>query len=597
MEWLKHSPVFESDQLNPVIIEYSPWSGHRLFAYDYVSALKPEVIVELGSFYGCSSFAFLQAVKDNKLETAFYAVDTWEGDSFTENDYKEDIYSEYVKIQNRCFKDQHSKTLRMTFDEAVLQFEDHSIDLLHIDGSHSYEDVKHDYDTWREKVKKSGAIFFHDIGTDLLDGKTLGSHRFWEELKEKNEYTFEFPCSFGLGVLLFDDHLYTTIKKEIDFAYYQQQANLDAAVFKDVIRKQFFELRSLRSFAEGLNTRLEIDRQQITAYKRNVEGKDEYIGELQTERQNISADYEETIKGKDQYIEELETAIKRYKTTDRTRKTYIDELEKQIKGLQDKIHQLSADIEKINAEYEHNIENYKHSDSEKTTYIASLEESICLYQKNTQEKDDYIDNLEKRAESFKAIDDERRTYIRHLEEEIQMLHGTIDGLMSDVNRINREYKENLTRYKAETEAKSKYIEELKLTISGYDEDRQEKEGIIQELKERAASLLTDLEASQAKTGDLERTKKELSETIHHLRDDITLEKQEKERTFNTLSNDLKKAMKNSRDDQALIQHLQCELFQMKRQLEALKNGIMKLPFGEGVLKKLEMQSVELRRRS
>lgn len=66
----------------------------------------------------------------------------------------------------------------MTFDQAMLQFDDGSIDILHIDGSHFYEDVKHDYETWKIKVKANGIIMFHDIGDEVINGGIMGSHIF-----------------------------------------------------------------------------------------------------------------------------------------------------------------------------------------------------------------------------------------------------------------------------------------------------------------------------------------------------------------------------------------------------------------------------------
>ena len=100
-----YSPKFEADAYNPELLKYLPWAGHRAFAYDYVRNERPSCIVELGSYYGCSAFAFLQAMKDSGIAGSFYAVDTWEGDSYTKNDYREDIYGQYKEIQDTCFSD------------------------------------------------------------------------------------------------------------------------------------------------------------------------------------------------------------------------------------------------------------------------------------------------------------------------------------------------------------------------------------------------------------------------------------------------------------------------------------------------------------
>ena len=55
-----------------------------------------------------------------------------------------------------------STLIRSTFDEASKYFENGSIDILHIDGLHTYEAVKNDYTTWKSKVRRGGTILFHD---------------------------------------------------------------------------------------------------------------------------------------------------------------------------------------------------------------------------------------------------------------------------------------------------------------------------------------------------------------------------------------------------------------------------------------------------
>ena len=67
MDWKYYDPVFECDEYNRDMLRFAPWSGHRRFVYDLVSNIRPATIVELGSFYGCSTFAFAQAVKDQKF--------------------------------------------------------------------------------------------------------------------------------------------------------------------------------------------------------------------------------------------------------------------------------------------------------------------------------------------------------------------------------------------------------------------------------------------------------------------------------------------------------------------------------------------------
>ncbi len=252
--WTEHQPEFESDDFARDMMTCSPWSGHRYFAYDYICSRRPGVIVELGSYYGCSSFAFLQAVKDEDLDTHFYAVDTWRGDFFTKQDYQEDIYGTFRRIAGACFYRQNLTMLRMSFDRALELFPDHSIDLLHIDGSHRYEDVRHDFLLWKRKVKREGAVFFHDISQERLFGQQMGSARFWKELERSHDFSLSFPFSFGLGVLLFDEEVYRKMAGVIDFSHYQRRANEDADIMKDRIRKNYFQIRDQQVYIAKLQT-------------------------------------------------------------------------------------------------------------------------------------------------------------------------------------------------------------------------------------------------------------------------------------------------------------------------------------------------------
>jgi tetratricopeptide (TPR) repeat protein len=174
----------------------STWIGHIPFAMTIVDILKPKLLVELGSFTGESFCAFCQGVKELGLETKCYAVDTWQGDPHA------DFYTPFVLMDLKAHTDLHypgfATLLPKTFDEALNDFEDKSIDLLHIDGLHTYEAVKHDFETWLPKVSDKAVILFHDIAIKNTD---FGVWKFWDEIKTDYPH-FEFDHSCGLGVLV-----------------------------------------------------------------------------------------------------------------------------------------------------------------------------------------------------------------------------------------------------------------------------------------------------------------------------------------------------------------------------------------------------------
>lgn len=193
--WIVSDPKFCSDLLNPAL-GVSPWSGHRNFAYDLVSFIRPNRIVELGTHYGCSFFAFLQASKDLTLTTEHVAVDTWTGEDHAGR-YGEEVFELVNQTIQQCFESENVRILRKTFDEALEDIPNESVDLLHIDGFHSYDAVSHDYLTWLPKLSNNGIVLFHDVSPS----SGYGSSDFWSEIKKEFPH-FEFiEHSFGLGIL------------------------------------------------------------------------------------------------------------------------------------------------------------------------------------------------------------------------------------------------------------------------------------------------------------------------------------------------------------------------------------------------------------
>lgn len=193
--WRYNTPTFEFMKELPV--NSSAWSGHYFFAYDLISNIKPKTVVELGTHKGNSLFSFAQAIKDNKLDTKLHGIDKWERDEHAGH-YEEDFYKSFLNISKRHYKDIKIIPHKMYFDDASEKFKDNSIDILHIDGLHTYDAVKHDFETWLPKVnKKNGIILFHDV-CEKTNG--FGVYRLWEELKEKY-HTLTFEQYHGLGVL------------------------------------------------------------------------------------------------------------------------------------------------------------------------------------------------------------------------------------------------------------------------------------------------------------------------------------------------------------------------------------------------------------
>jgi hypothetical protein len=171
------------------------WSRHLPFAYDLVAFLRPACVVELGTHFGESYFGLCQAVLENQVPCRCFAVDTWKGDQHS-GFYGEEVFAE-VDAYNRAHYSAFSTLLRCTFEEALSNFEPQSIDLLHIDGLHTYEAISQEFQGWLPKVRPGGIILLHDT---VARGNDFGVWKFWEQVSARFE-SFEFQHQSGLGVL------------------------------------------------------------------------------------------------------------------------------------------------------------------------------------------------------------------------------------------------------------------------------------------------------------------------------------------------------------------------------------------------------------
>jgi len=149
----------------------------------FFSAAKrsPEkaVIVEIGSFKGRSTVSFGYGCRGSSKH--IYAIDLFEGDG---GDYgTEDFQQAFQHNVQRCGLSQFITALRSHSLEVARNW-DKPIDILFIDGSHEYEDVKADFEAFFPFVKKRGIVAFHDI-----KGKWTGVIRFWAEVQASGRLT------------------------------------------------------------------------------------------------------------------------------------------------------------------------------------------------------------------------------------------------------------------------------------------------------------------------------------------------------------------------------------------------------------------------
>lgn len=204
----------QPDYLN----DASAWMQHIPFAFFLMELARPRLFVELGTHSGVSYCAFCQGAAKLQLGARCYAIDQWHGDANT------GPYPEQVLQTLRAYHDPRygtfSELVQSTFDGAVGRFADGSIDLLHIDGLHTFEGVNHDFETWRPKLSKTGIVLFHDTA---VTKEGFGVFRLWAEL-EKQFPSFEFKHGYGLGMLGVGEEVPTKVLEFIKEAKENREA-------------------------------------------------------------------------------------------------------------------------------------------------------------------------------------------------------------------------------------------------------------------------------------------------------------------------------------------------------------------------------------
>jgi Predicted glycosyltransferases len=279
-------PTFSENAFNPlkhpIVLRMphrdlsSAWMEHVPFAFYIMEVVKPSVFVELGTFHGVSYCAFCQAVAELELPTKCFAVDSWTGDAHT-GLYATDVLNSLRQHHDPLYN-KFSTLIQSTFDNAVGRFEDGTIDLLHIDGYHTYEAVKHDLDTWQRKLSQRGVVIFHDTNERTGD---FGVWKLLEELKDKYP-SFEFLHGHGLGIVAVGDEVPTELLPLFQLS--KDEANL--------VRRFFAEMGQRVTLSVQLAEQKQVERN----LRREIQTKEEQLSSKEHEIESIRVSNEELQK-------------------------------------------------------------------------------------------------------------------------------------------------------------------------------------------------------------------------------------------------------------------------------------------------------------
>ena len=146
---------------------------------------NPKIILEIGTASGGTLFLFTNIANP---EATIISIDL-PGGAFGGGyrEWKIPIYQSFAKNKQKIRLVRANSHYLKTFEHVKKILDGRMLDFLFIDGDHTYEGVKKDFNTYSRLVKKGGIIALHDI---VDKAYVLGCYvfKFWNEIKKEYKH-------------------------------------------------------------------------------------------------------------------------------------------------------------------------------------------------------------------------------------------------------------------------------------------------------------------------------------------------------------------------------------------------------------------------
>ncbi len=175
--------------------------GFGFIHYALILNHKPKRILCIGSRKGYITAICALACQENKkglvdfIDAGYDDKDknNWSGIGWWRN-IKPDSHFAFLNANK------YLKAYIMTTREFAKKYHFY-YDYIYIDGDHSYEGVKTDYQLFWKKLNRGGFMVFHDVSVKTQKGlPKFGVWKLWKEIKG-NKLTFSKPKHSGLGII------------------------------------------------------------------------------------------------------------------------------------------------------------------------------------------------------------------------------------------------------------------------------------------------------------------------------------------------------------------------------------------------------------
>jgi predicted O-methyltransferase YrrM len=150
---------------------------------------KPKTILEIGTAKGGTLFLLCRvaASKDAKIISVDLPGGEY-GGGYPQK--KVPLYKSFALTSQKLHLVRGNSHLKKTLEKVRETLRGRKIDFIFIDGDHTYEGVKRDFNLYGPLLRKGGLIGFHDIAKHPRWRK-VDVDLFWKEVKEKYDTSWE----------------------------------------------------------------------------------------------------------------------------------------------------------------------------------------------------------------------------------------------------------------------------------------------------------------------------------------------------------------------------------------------------------------------
>lgn len=146
--------------------------------------LKPKFLLEIGTASGGSLFLFTRIASKSALIISIDLPHGRHGGGYPR--WKIPLYKSFVLPSQKMFLIRADSHDINTLQKVLEILNKNKLDFLFIDGDHSYEGVKKDFEFYSPLVKKDGIITFHDIYNTI--DEFFEVYKFWKEIRSNYNY-------------------------------------------------------------------------------------------------------------------------------------------------------------------------------------------------------------------------------------------------------------------------------------------------------------------------------------------------------------------------------------------------------------------------